>query len=196
VTDTGIQYNHDDLAENMWTHPADGSHGFDADENDNDPMDTGGHGTHCAGTIGARVGNGKGLTGVAWNVKLMAVRFLGPNGGTTSDAIRSVNYSRLNGADIISASWGGGCYTQGLYDAIKACGDAGIPFVAAAGNSPRRTTTPLRITPPATRLRTSSPWPPPRRRIFSPLSPATGAPRSISPRQVAGSGHPTSARKT
>lgn len=135
VTDTGIKYNHEDLAENMWTHPTNGSHGFDAYENDNDPMDTGGHGTHCAGTIGARGGNSKGLTGVAWSVKLMAVRFLGPNGGTTSDAIRSVNYSRLNGADIISASWGGGGYSQGLYDAIKACADAGIPFVAAAGNS-------------------------------------------------------------
>jgi len=135
VTDTGIKYNHEDLAENMWTHPTDGSLGFDAYENDNDPMDTGGHGTHCAGTIGARGDNGTGLTGVAWNVKLMAVRFLGPNGGTTSDAIRSVNYSRLNGADIISASWGGGCYTQSLYNAIKACADVGIPFVAAAGNS-------------------------------------------------------------
>lgn len=135
VTDTGINYNHEDLAENMWTHPTNGSHGFDAYEDDNDPMDTGGHGTHCAGTIGARGDNSKGLTGVAWNVKLMAVRFLGPNGGTTSDAIRVVNYSRQNGARIISASWGGGGYSQSLYNAIKACADAGIPFVAAAGNS-------------------------------------------------------------
>lgn len=68
-------------------------------------------------------------------MKLIAVRFLGPNGGTTSDAIRSVNYSRQNGAHIISESWGGCCYTQSLYNAIKACADAGIPFVAAAGNS-------------------------------------------------------------
>lgn len=135
VTDTGIQYNHEDLAPNMWTHPTNGSHGFDAYENDNNPMDVGGHGTHCAGTIGARGGNAKGLTGVAWDVKLMAVRFLGPNGGSTSDAIRSVNYARQNGARVISASWGGGGYSQSLYDAIKACGDAGIPFVAAAGNS-------------------------------------------------------------
>lgn len=135
VTDTGIQYNHEDLKDNMWVHPTDGSHGFDAYDNDSDPMDVGGHGTHCAGTIGARGGNGKGLTGVAWDVQLMAVRFLGPNGGSTSDAIRSVNYSRLNGAHIISASWGGGGFSQSLFNAIKACGDAGIPFVAAAGNS-------------------------------------------------------------
>ncbi len=135
VTDTGVLYTHEDLAPNMWTHPTNGEFGFDAYDDDNDPMDLGGHGTHCAGTIGARGGNGIGLTGVAWNVQLMAVRFLGPNGGTTSDAIRAVNYSRQNGAHIISASWGGGGFSQSLSDAIKACGDAGIPFVAAAGNS-------------------------------------------------------------
>lgn len=135
VTDTGIQYTHEDLRDNLWTHPSNGSHGFDAYDDDNDPMDVGGHGTHCAGTIGAQGNNAKGLTGVAWEVQLMAVRFLGPNGGATSDAIRVVNYSRQNGAHIISASWGGGGFSQSLFDAIKACGDAGIPFVAAAGNS-------------------------------------------------------------
>lgn len=135
VTDTGIQYNHEDLVDNIWTHPTDGSHGLDAYDNDSDPMDTSGHGTHCAGTIGARGDNDKGLTGVAWDVKLMAVRFLGPDGGTTSDAIRSVNYSRQNGANIISASWGGGGFSKSLYNAIKACDAAGIPFVASAGNT-------------------------------------------------------------
>ena len=134
VTDTGIQYNHEDLELNMWIHPTTGKHGYDAYDNDDDPMDTGGHGTHCAGTIGARGDNGKGLTGVAWKLKLMAGRFLGPNGGTTSDGIRVINYARENGAHIISASWGGGGYSQSLYNAIKAAGDAGIPFIAAAGN--------------------------------------------------------------
>ena len=134
VTDTGIQYNHEDLSGNMWVSPTDGSHGFDAYDDDNDPMDTGGHGTHCAGTIGGTGNNAKGLTGVAWDVQLMGVRFLGPNGGTTSDAIRVVNFARLNGANIISASWGGGGFSQSLFNAISACGDAGIPFVAAAGN--------------------------------------------------------------
>lgn len=135
VTDTGIQYNHEDLAPNMWSKAGTGEHGLDAYDNDNDPMDTGGHGTHCAGTIGARGNNNIGLTGVAWNVQLMAGRFLGPQGGSTSDGIRVVNYARINGADIISASWGGGGFSKGLYDAIKAAGDAGIPFIAAAGNS-------------------------------------------------------------
>lgn len=133
VTDTGIQYNHEDLAPNMWSDGS-GQHGYDAYDNDNDPMDTGGHGTHCAGTIGAKGNNGTGLAGVAWDVQLMALRFLGPYGGSTSDGIKVINYARQNGAHIISASWGGGGYSQGLYDAIKAAGDAGIPFVAAAGN--------------------------------------------------------------
>ena len=134
VTDTGIQYNHEDLAPNMWS-DASGNHGYDAYDDDDDPMDTGGHGTHCAGTIGGRGDNGIGITGVAWKVQLMAGRFLGPNGGSTSDGIKVINYARNHGADIISASWGGGGFSQSLYDAIDAAGDAGIPFVAAAGNS-------------------------------------------------------------
>ncbi|MFC7335858.1 S8 family serine peptidase [Haloferula chungangensis] len=134
VTDTGIQYNHEDLVPNIWTNEA-GKHGFDAYDDDQDPMDVGGHGTHCAGTIGAKGNNAVGLSGVAWDVQLMGLRFLGPNGGTTSDAIRVINYARLNGAHIISASWGGGGYSKGLYQAIEACGNADIPFVAAAGNS-------------------------------------------------------------
>ena len=134
VTDTGIQYNHEDLSDNMWEHPTTGEHGLDAYDDDSDPMDMDGHGTHCAGTIGARGNNSNGMTGVAWNVKLMAGRFLGPNGGSTSDGIRVINYARENGADIISASWGGGGYSQSLYNAIDACRLADIPFVAAAGN--------------------------------------------------------------
>lgn len=134
ITDTGINYTHEDLAANMWTNGS-GEHGFDAYEDDNDPMDTTGHGTHCAGTIGARGNNGIGITGVAWKVKLMAGRFLGPNGGTTSDAIRVINYARLNGANVINASWGGGGFSEGLFSAIEACYAADITFVAAAGNS-------------------------------------------------------------
>jgi subtilisin family serine protease len=135
VTDTGIQYNHGDLRDNMWSDPVSGSHGFDAYDDDDDPMDNDGHGTHCAGTIGAVGNNSKGMTGVAWEVQLMGLRFLGPNGGSTSDGIRVINYARLNGARIISASWGGGGFSQSLFNAIQACQQAGIPFVAAAGNS-------------------------------------------------------------
>jgi subtilisin family serine protease len=149
VVDTGIRYTHEDLSSNMWTNtgetPGDGLdndqngviddvHGFDAQHNDGSPADDNGHGTHVAGTIGAQGNNGIGVTGVAWDVQLMGVKFLSGAGGTTSDAIRSVNYARMNGAHVINASWGGGGYSVGLYNAIKACGEAGILFVAAAGN--------------------------------------------------------------
>jgi subtilisin family serine protease len=133
VTDTGIRHTHQDLAPNMWTNGS-GHHGFDAYDDDDNPTDPNGHGTHCAGTIGARGNNGVGTAGVAWNVQLMALRFIGPNGGTNSDAIRVINYARQNGAHIINASWGGGGFSQGLSNAISACHDAGIAFVAAAGN--------------------------------------------------------------
>ena len=136
VTDTGIRYTHEDLADNMWSDGS-GQHGFDAYDEDTDPMDTNGHGTHVAGIIGARGNNGLGTTGVAWRVQLMALRFIGPNGGTTSDAIRVINYARLNGAHIINASWGGGGFSEGLSAAIKACYAADIPVVAAAGNFTR-----------------------------------------------------------
>jgi len=134
VTDTGIQFNHEDLRGNLWTAP-DGTYGFDAYDNDFIPMDVDGHGTHVAGIIGARGDNGRGISGVAWEVRLMGLRFLGPAGGTSSDAIRVINFARQNGADVINASWGGGGYSQGLHDAILACEEAGIPFVAAAGNN-------------------------------------------------------------
>lgn len=138
VTDTGIRHDHEDLAANMWTDGL-GNHGYDFYEEDDDPMDTTGHGTHVAGIIGARGDNGKGITGVAQTVKLMAVRFLGPDGGTTSDAIRAVNYARANGAHIINASWGGNGRSQGLASAISECFEEEIFFVAAAGNDNRNT---------------------------------------------------------
>lgn len=150
VTDTGIRHDHQDLAPNMWHNPAetagdgidndgngviDDVFGLDAYDDDGNPMDTQGHGTHCAGTIGARGNNGLGMTGVAWKVQLMAGRFLGSNGGTTSDGIKVIDYARQKGAHVISASWGGGGFSVALENAIAACANAGIPFVAAAGNS-------------------------------------------------------------
>jgi hypothetical protein len=109
--------------------------GLNAYHNNGDPLDTQGHGTHCAGTIGARGDNGVGITGVAWEVRLLAGKFLGPAGGTTSDAIKTIDYARQNGAHIINASWGGRGNSIALRNAIAACANANIPFVAAAGNS-------------------------------------------------------------
>ena len=150
VIDTGIQWDHPDLNANLWVNVAerDGKAGLDDDGNgyvddirgwdfyagDNNPMDESGHGTHVGGTIGAVSNNGSGVAGVAWRVRLMALRFLGPDGGYTSDAIKAVQYAVANGATISNNSWGGGSYSSALHDAIKKAGLQDHLFVAAAGN--------------------------------------------------------------
>lgn len=154
VLDTGVDYAHKDLAENMWIRPASvprysdaelGSindlQGYDANANAGDPMDDNGHGTHCAGIIGAEGNNGEGVSGINWNVKIMPLKFLGRGGfGNVSDAIEAINYAidrKKNGVNlrVINASWGSTQRSKALEDAIKAAGQAGILFVAAAGNS-------------------------------------------------------------
>lgn len=138
VIDTGVDYNHPDLKDNMWKDPATGYYGkncITGASNPNDPMDDNGHGTHVAGTIGAVGNNGVGVVGVNWQVKIMALKFMGSDGsGTTSDAIDCINYAIQKGAHIINASWGGYGYSQALRDAIASAKNAGILFVAAAGN--------------------------------------------------------------
>ncbi|MGA2322215.1 MAG: S8 family serine peptidase [Sedimentisphaerales bacterium] len=140
VTDTGVDYNHPDLTANMWTN-ANGFHGHDFVNDDNDPMDDEGHGTHVSGTIGAVGNNGLGVAGVCWHVKIMAVKILDANGsGSLSDSISGIQYAVSNGAKVINASWGYSpgvpvSYLQPLYDAIAAARDANVIFVAAAGNS-------------------------------------------------------------
>ncbi|MEO5858347.1 MAG: S8 family serine peptidase [Pyrinomonadaceae bacterium] len=154
VLDTGVDYAHKDLVENMWIRPAglpeyvdaelgtiDDLHGFDAEANASDPMDDNGHGTHVAGIIGAEGDNGEGIAGVNWNVKIMPLKFLGRGGfGNVNDAIESINYAidrKKNGVNlrVINASWGSTQRSKPLEDAIRAAGEAGILFVAAAGNS-------------------------------------------------------------
>ena len=164
VIDTGVDYDHADLAANMWKNPGetgvdsngnsketngidddgngftDDVYGYDFINNDADPDDNDHyHGTHCAGTIGGVGNNGQGVAGVVWNVKMMAIKFLGPSGGYTSDAILSVEYATDMGAHLSSNSWGGGGFSQALKDAIDDAGANGALFVAAAGNSGRDT---------------------------------------------------------
>jgi hypothetical protein len=151
VIDTGVDYNHEDLAANMWTNPGetpgngldddangfvDDVYGYDFVNGDGDPMDDNSHGTHCAGTIGGVGDNRIGVAGVNWKVKIMALKFLsGAGGGTTADAIAAIRYSTRMGAKLTSNSWGGGGFDQGMYDAISEANRGRILFVAAAGNN-------------------------------------------------------------
>lgn len=153
VLDSGVDYTHQDLAVNMWERPDsldrytddelgtfNDQYGFDATSNISDPMDQNGHGTHCAGVIGAEGGNGEGIAGINWNVKIMPLKFMGRGGfGTTKDAIEAINYTidrKKKGVNVavINASWGSTQYSKALEDAIRAAGEQGILFVAAAGN--------------------------------------------------------------
>lgn len=151
VLDTGIDFTHPDLAANMWVNAAEAAgragvdddgngyvddvHGYDFVNNDGVPMDDQGHGTHVAGTIGAVGNNGIGSTGVAWNARLMGLKFLNSSGsGYTSDAVRAMQYAARMGVQVVNASFGGGGFSQAMYDAIQAFGNQGGIFVAAAGN--------------------------------------------------------------
>jgi hypothetical protein len=149
VTDTGVDFGHPDLAGRQWLNPLDPANGADDDGNglvddfrgwdfvsdDNDPVDDHDHGTHVSGTIGAVGDNGVGVTGVNWDVRIMALKFLDATGnGNTADAIAATLYAADHGADVSSNSWGGGPFDQGLLDAIEYGGSKGMLFVAAAGN--------------------------------------------------------------
>jgi subtilisin family serine protease len=157
VVDEGIDINHPDLAQNIWLNTGDAPDGLDNDgngkiddvngwdffSNDNTVYDGTGddHGTHVAGTIGAIGNNGTGVAGVAWNVKMISAKFLGPTGGSTSGAIQAIDYLtdlKLNhGVNIVAInnSWGGGGYSSALHASIIRAAKARILFIAAAGNS-------------------------------------------------------------
>ncbi|MFO0887870.1 MAG: S8 family serine peptidase [Isosphaeraceae bacterium] len=153
VIDTGVDYGHPDLARNMWVNRdevpgnnldddgngfVDDVYGYDFRNNDGNPMDDNGHGTHVAGTIGAVGNNGVGVVGVNWNVKIMALKFLGADGsGSSSGAIQALNYAVQMGAKISNNSYGGDGYEQAFADALAAASNAGHIFVAAAGNDGR-----------------------------------------------------------
>lgn len=150
VIDTGIDYNHRDLAFNLWRNPNPGPQGdvvgFDFTHNDGLPFDDSrdedgailGHGTHCAGVIGATGNNGIGISGVNQRVSIMALKFLESDGsGSMSNAVRAIDYAIGHGVKVISASWGIGVAPSRIPALTEAVGRArahGILFVAAAGN--------------------------------------------------------------
>ena len=151
VIDSGVA-NHTDIASaNIWTNAGEiCGNGLDDDSNsytddcngwnflddNNNPTDYNTHGTHVSGTIAAIGNNNNGITGVMWNAKIMPLRFLGVSGsGSTADAAAAVTYAANNGARIINASFGGGPYSQTMYDAINYARSRNVLFVAAAGNA-------------------------------------------------------------
>ena len=159
VIDEGIQFTHPELSGQVWTNPnepvdgidndrngyKDDVNGWDFDRNDRTIYDGGSqgllddHGTHVAGTIGGKANNGIGIVGVNWNVTLISAKFLGFLGGTSANAIKAVDYLtnlKKRGINVVASnnSWGGGGYSQALFDAISRANNAGIMFIAAAGN--------------------------------------------------------------
>ncbi len=167
VIDTGVNYSHPDLAPNYWTNPGESgldangvdkrSNGIDDDgngyvddyrgwnfvANNNDPMDDNGHGSHCAGIIGAKGDNGVNVVGVNWDVSIVGLKFInGKTGqGDTEGAVKAIEYANMMGITITSNSWGGqvdNTYDPNEPDVLKeviaAGGAKGYLFVAAAGN--------------------------------------------------------------
>ncbi|MEJ7594765.1 MAG: S8 family peptidase [Planctomycetaceae bacterium] len=134
VIDSGVDYRHPDLRDNMWSRG--GKHGYDFYDNDDDPLDEENHGTHVAGTIAGTGNNGVGVVGVTWKAQIMALRFLGPDGaGATSDAVKCIDWAVDNGAHILCNSWGGPDTSPELAEAVARAERKGVLFVAAAGNT-------------------------------------------------------------
>ena len=148
VIDSGVDYTHPDLNGNIWTNSGeipgngidddgdgyvDDVYGYDFINNKGDPMDDNGHGTHCAGVIGAVGNNGVGITGLDWNVKIMPLKVLKADGtGDTASVLNAIAYAKAKGASIISCSWGGSAKSMALSDALA---NSGMLIVCAAGNT-------------------------------------------------------------
>jgi thermitase len=156
VIDTGVDYTHPDLAANIYRNPGENgdgkqTNGIDDDANGfvddhvgwnfagvstNNPMDDNEHGTHVSGTIAGSGNNGVGVAGVNWEGSVLPIKFLtGSGSGTLADAVKAIQYSVLMNVHMTNNSWGGGGFTQSMFDAIKSARDKGQLFIAAAGNS-------------------------------------------------------------
>ena len=134
VVDTGVNYNQQDLAANMWNGNV--NHGWDYADGDSDPMDLNGHGTHVAGIIGASGNNSLGTTGVCWQASIMAVRVLGTMGGTSATVIQGIDFAVNNGAKVINMSLGGGgSFDPAFSDAVNRAQASDVVVIVAAGNA-------------------------------------------------------------
>ncbi|MES2504841.1 MAG: S8 family peptidase [Myxococcota bacterium] len=158
VIDTGIFYTHPNLKDNIWVNPGeiagngidddnngfkDDIHGINTVERSGDPLDDNGHGTHCAGVIGASGKADDGTFGVNQKISIAGCKFLdGDGGGRMSDALICLDYfAKLKARKkdpvnlvAVNASWGGGRYSEAMLDAIKKLRDLGVLFIAASGN--------------------------------------------------------------
>ncbi len=160
VVDSGVDYTHPDLADNIWHNPGengldgrgrskatngvdddgngfvDDHTGWDFADKDNTPMDANQHGTHCAGSIGAVSNNGIGITGLNWETSIVPIKFLNAEGvGTTADGADAINYATSLGVHVMNNSWGGDEYSETMAAAIRKANHARILFVVAAGNN-------------------------------------------------------------
>jgi len=160
IIDSGTDYNHPDLADNIWKNPGetgvdsngldrstngvdddangyvDDWHGWDFFNNDNNPMDDNSHGTHVAGTIGGRGNNGRGVVGVNWSVSMVPIKVFSGAGESSADIlIKGIDYATALGLVATNNSWGGGGFSDAMLAAIQRANDKGILFVAAAGNN-------------------------------------------------------------
>jgi subtilisin family serine protease len=158
VVDTGVNYDHPDLVDNMWSAPTEftvtidgrditcaaGTHGFNAITRTCDPRDDHGHGTHTSGTVGAVGNNGIGVVGVSWWASVMGVKFLSAGGsGNLADAIAGMEFTiqakaifgKLANVKVLSNSWGGGGPSNAFKDELISTRDNDMLFVAAAGNN-------------------------------------------------------------
>lgn len=151
VVDTGVDYKHEDLKNNMWQNLAElnGKPGYDDDgngyiddvygynfsKNNSDPMDDNHHGTHVSGIIGAEH-NSVGIAGVIKNANIMAVKFMDKKGrGNLEKALKATKYAVENGAVVVNNSWGSLGHSQILEDYMSEAASKGVLFVAAAGNN-------------------------------------------------------------
>ena len=159
IIDTGVDLDHEDLAANIWTNPGEiPNNGIDDDHNgfvddvygwdfagsnlneiteDNDPTDTYGHGTHCAGIVASVRGNGIGISGINTPCKIVAIKCFPDNSGGTllSLAAKSIIYAADMGCNIINMSWGSAYPSKVVEEAINYAVSKNVLPIAAAGNS-------------------------------------------------------------